>query len=344
MQVKLAQLAGQIERRLAPIYVLFGDEPLLQIEAGDLIRAAARQAGYEDRQVLVVESGFKWDEFAAAHQNLSLFGGRGVIDLRVPGGKPGVEGAKQLEAYAGAPSPDHLLLLSLPRLDRATQGSKWFTALEGAGVAVSIPTLEREELPAWMGSRLAQNGQKASADVLQMLAERCEGNLLAAQQEIAKLALLLPPGELAPDAVENAVVRVARYDITQLSEAMLVGDAKRFCHVLAGLQAEGEGPPLIVWQLSDDVHALCNVIAAMRGGLPLGQAVKNARVWGRRQAAMEVAARRVEPGLLGEMLSEIARLDALAKGLGKDDLWSALRNFGLRIAGAGKAVLKPLAL
>ncbi|MBI3148696.1 MAG: DNA polymerase III subunit delta [Betaproteobacteria bacterium] len=343
MQARLAQLGALLGKGLAPIYLLHGDEPLLLFEAADTLRAAARRAGFEDRQVLVAESGFKWDEFAAAHQNLSLFGGRGLIDLRLPTGKPGVEGARQLEAYAGAPSPDHVLLISCPRLDRATQQSKWFGALEAAGVSVAIAVLEREELPAWIGARLTARGQKARPETLQMLADRCEGNLLAAQQEIEKLALLLPPGELAPEAVENAVARVARYDITQMSEAVLLGDVARFCKVLAGLEAEGEGAPLVVWQLSDDLHALCNVVAAARGGMPLAQAVKNARVWGRRQAAMEAAARRIEPALLGALISEAARLDALAKGLGKDEVWGALRNFGLQLAGAGRAVLRPLA-
>jgi len=343
MQLKPAQLAADLQRRLAPIYLLHGDEALLQIEAADAIRSAARAAGYEDRQVLVAESGFKWDDFAASHQNLSLFGGRGVIDLRLSTGKPGIEGAKQLEAYAQRPSPDHLLLISAPGLDRATRESKWFSALDAAGLVIAIPTLEREDLPAWISARLAVNGQKAGADTLQMLADRCEGNLLAAQQEIAKLALLLPPGDLALDAVESVVTRVARYDIVQLSEAMLLGDAKRYCHVLAGLEAEGEGAPLIVWQLSEDLHALCSVLAAARQGTAIAQAIRSARVWGRRQAAMEVAARRVEPALLGQLIPEIARLDALAKGLGQDDLWSALRGFGLRLAGAGRAVLCPLA-
>lgn len=342
MQARPAQLAALLAKGLAPIYLVHGDEPLLVLEAADAIRKAARSAGFEDRQVLMVESGFKWDEFAAAHQNLSLFGGRGLIDLRLPTGKPGVEGARQLEAYAAAPSPDHVLLITASRLDRATQQSKWFTALEAAGVTLAIAVLEREELPGWIGARLAAQGQKTSAETLQMLADRCEGNLLAAQQEVAKLALLLPPGELDAMAVENAVARVARYDITQLSEAMLLGDAARFCRILAGLEAEGEGAPLVVWQLSDDLHALCNVLAAARGGTPLPQAVKNARVWGRRQAAMEAAARRIEPALLGALISEAARLDALAKGLGKDEVWGAMRNFGLKLAGAGRAVLRPL--
>ncbi len=344
MQLKLAQLASDLKRRLSPIYLLHGDETLLQIEAADAIRAAARSAGYEDRQVLVVESGFKWDDFVASHQNLSLFGGRGVIDLRLPTGKPGVEGAKQLEAYALRPSPDHLLLISAPRLDRGTQEGKWFSALDSAGAVIAIPTLEREDLPAWIAARLAANGQKASQDTLQMLADRCEGNLLAAQQEIAKLSLLLPPGEVSLDAVEKAVARVARYDIVQLSEAMLLGETKRYCQVLAGLEAEGEGAPLIVWQLSDDLHALCHVLAAARQGTAIAQAIRSARVWGRRQTAMEAAARRIEPALLGQLIPEIARLDALAKGLGKDEIWGALRNFGLQLAGTGRAVLRPLAV
>lgn len=342
MNLRLGDLSRHLAGKLAPAYLFHGDEPLLQIEAGDALRAAARRAGFDDRKVLVVESGFDWNEFTESYQNLSLFGGRSVIELRLPTGKPGVEGARRLEAYAGHCSPDNLLIASMPRVDKATQSSKWFSALEEIGVSIATAPLEREALPAWIAARLAANGQRAGADVLQLLAERCEGNLLAAQQEVAKLALLLPAGELAAEMVEDAVARVARYDTAELSEAMLSGDAKRFCRVLAALELEGEGPPLIVWQLSEDLHALCGVVAATRSGLPIAQAVKQARVWGRRQAAMEKAARRVDAAKLGALLADAARLDALAKGIGKGDIWFALRNFGLEIGGAGRGVLHAL--
>ncbi len=188
------QLAAHLERTLAPVYAVHGDEPLLALEAGDAVRAAARKAGCAEREVVVVERGFDWDAFVAANANLGLFGTRKLIDLRIPSGKPGAEGAKALEAGAQNPNPDNVLLVTLPRLDRAAQASAWFTALADAGVAVAVYPLERDELPGWIAARLARQGQRADDETLALLAERCEGNLFAARQEIEKLGLILPGG------------------------------------------------------------------------------------------------------------------------------------------------------
>ncbi len=182
---------------LAPLYVVFGDEPLLAIEAGDAIRAAARAAGCEEREVLVVEPGFKWDAFSGASRNLGLFGTRKLVDLRIPGGKPGVDGARVLEDCAAHPSADTTILITLPRLDRAATSSAWFAALEQAGVVIEVYPLERADLPRWIASRLQRQQQSASGETLQFLADTTEGNLLAARQELEKIGLLLPQGELA---------------------------------------------------------------------------------------------------------------------------------------------------
>jgi DNA polymerase III subunit delta len=333
MQVAPAQLAAHLARDLAPLYVVHGDEPLLAIEVGDQIRAAARAAGCDEREVLVVEPGFKWDAFSAASRNMGLFGGHKLVDLRIPTGKPGVEGARVLEDCAANPNPDTTILITLPRVDRATQSSAWFSAIESAGVAIAVHPLERSELPAWIAARLARAGQRASTETLQFLADTTEGNLLAAQQEIEKLALLLPEGELDARAVEQAIADVARFDVFQLSEAWLAGDAARACRILAALEAAGEGVPLLVWQLGEDLHALATVFTAIAGGTPVSSALRNARVWGKRQAAMERAARRVAPSALPSLLTRLARLDALAKGIGRGNVWDALRELALALAG-----------
>jgi DNA polymerase III subunit delta len=338
MQLAPTQLAAHLSRGLAGIYVVHGDEPLLAIEAGDQIRAAARAAGCEEREVLVVEPGFKWDAFLGASRNLGLFGGRTLIDLRMPTGKPGVEGARVLEAFAANPGPDTLLLVTLPRLDRAAQNSAWFSALEESGVAIAVQPLERGEMPAWIAGRLARAKQRASTETLQFLADTTEGNLLAAQQEVEKLALLLPAGELDPDAVEQAIADVARFDVFQLSEAWLVGDAARVCRILAALEAAGEGVPLLLWQLGEDLHALAAVFTATASGTPVAVAVRTARVWGKRQGAMERAAQRVAAASLPALLLRLARLDALAKGIGRGDVWDALRGLALALAGRPLAV------
>jgi DNA polymerase-3 subunit delta len=333
MDIRLNQLAAHLERNLAPIYVVHGDEPLLAMEAGDAIRAAARRAGSEEREVLVVEPGFKWPAFLATNANMGLFGARKLVDLRIPSGKPGVEGAKALEAYASDPNPDHFLLVTLPKLDRTTQASAWFSALVGAGAAVAVYPLERDELPAWIAARLARQKQSVARETLAFLAERCEGNLFAARQEIEKLGLLLPEGELAPDAVLHAVTDVARYDVFQLSESWLVGDAVRALRIIAALEAEGEGIQLLLWQLGEDIHALAAVQEATDSGTPLATAVRNARVWGKRQAAMERAARRVAPASVTPMLRALATLDEVSKGIGRGNAWDDLRAIALALAG-----------
>jgi DNA polymerase-3 subunit delta len=283
VDLRHSQLAAHLERTLAPLYTIHGDEPLFAIEAGDAIRAAARRAGCEEREVLVADPAFRWDALLAANANLGLFGARKMVDLRIPSGKPGIEGAKALEACAQAPNPDHIMLITLPKLDRATQQSAWFSALGKVGVVIAVYPLERDELPAWIAARLARADQRATKETLAFLADRCEGNLLAARQEIEKLELLLPEGLLAHDAVERAVADVARYDVFDLSAACLGGDAARTLRIIAALEAEGEGVPLIVWQLGEDLHALSAVLEAVAGGVPLGAAGRAARGGGERQ-------------------------------------------------------------
>ena len=332
-QVKLDALAAHLERRLAPLYVIHGDEPLLALEAGDAVRAAARRAGCEEREVFVVEPQFRWDAFLANNANLGLFGSRRLVDLRIPTGKPGVEGAKALEAYAANPNPDNVTVVTLPKLDKAAQSSAWFSALADAGVEVPVWPVSREELPRWISQRLARQGQKASPDTLAFLAEASEGNLLAARQEIEKLALLLPAGALDHEAVVDAVADVARYDVGALSEAWLAGDAPRALRILDVLRAEGESPVLPVWQLSEDVHALALVQGLVAQGVAAGNAVRQARVWGRRATAMERAAQRIPKSVAPSLVPELARLDALSKGLGREDPWDELGAVALVLAG-----------
>ena len=333
MNLRPNQLAAHLERTLASVYTIHGDEPLLAIEAGDAIRAAARKAGCEEREVLVVERGFDWDAFRAANANLGLFGSRKLVDLRIPAGKPGIDGAKALEACVANPNPDNVMLVTLPKLDRAAQSSAWFTALAGAGVAIAVFALERGELPAWIAARLARQGQRASAETLSFLADRCEGNLLASQQEIAKLGLLLPEGEIPHDAVERAVTDVARYDILQLSEAWLAGDPARALRIIAALEAAGEGLPLLLWQLGEDLHALAAIRDATAAGTPVAVAIRNSRVWGKRQGAMERAAKRVSDTAVAPMLRALSRLDAVSKGIGAGNAWDDLRGLALTLAG-----------
>jgi DNA polymerase-3 subunit delta len=333
LQLRPQDLAAHLSRTLAPLYAVHGDEPLGVIEAGDAIRAAARRAGCDEREVSIVEQHFRWDAFVAANANLGLFGARKLIDLRIPSGKPGVEGSAVLERLARNPNADHVTLVTLPRLDRATQASAWFTSLVEHGVVIAVAPVERDALPAWIAERLARNNQRATRDTLAFLAERCEGNLLAARQEIDKLALLLPGGSLAQEDVERAVADVARFDIQGLSEAWLAGDAARTLRIVDALRSEGEPITLAVWQLGEDLHALGAVHEAVARGQAVASAVRGVRVWGKRQVALERAARRLRPDDVGPLLRLLAGLDALAKGLGRGDPWDTLVAIALALCG-----------
>ena len=333
MQLRPAQLAAHLARDLRPFYVVHGDEPLLAMEAGDQIRAAARKAGYDEREVLVADATFKWEAFSVANRNLGLFGERKLLDLRIPSGKPGPDGARALEDCATNPNPDTLTLITLPRLDRTAQSTAWFAALQDAGVAIAVYPLERAELPRWFAERLARQKQSVAPETLEFLADTTEGNLLAARQEIEKLGLLLPEGKLDHDAVERAVADVARFDVFQLSEAWLAGDAPRAARILTALEGEGEGLPLLLWALAEDLHALAGVLEATASGTPRAAAVRNARIWGKRQAALEKAAVRVSPDAIPELFLRLARLDALAKGIGEGSAWDELLALALTLCG-----------
>jgi len=324
MQLRPNELDAHLSRNLAPLYVVHGDEPLAAIEAADAIRAAARRAGCDEREIFIVEQHFRWDAFVAANANLGLFASRKLIDVRIASGKPGTEGAAALERHARNLPADNVTLISLPRVDRAMQASAWFAALSEHAVMVGVTPVERAALPAWIAARLARNDQRVTRETLAYLAERCEGNLLAAKQEIEKLALLLPAGQLAHDDVERAVANVARYDIQELSEAWLRGEAVRSLRIIAGLQNEGEPITLVAWQLGEDLHALAAVHEMMAHGQSLSSAMRSVRVWGKRQPALERAARRIDASRVLPLLASLAKLDALAKGLGRGDPWDAL--------------------
>ena len=333
MNLRPDDLPAHLGRSLAPLYVVHGDEPLLALEAGDAVRAAARRAGIEDREVLIVEQHFRWDTFLAANASLGLFGSRRLVDLRIPSGKPGIEGGKALEAFAARPSLDNVTLVTLPRLDRAGQSSAWFTALAASAVVVAVEPLAREALPRWIAARLARQKQTAAPETLALLADTCEGNLLAARQEIEQLALLLPEGALDHATVEATVADVARYDVFAASEAWLAGDAARALRVLSVLEGSGDGPQLAIWALSEDLHAIAAVQSMASSGTPIAVALRNARVWGKRQAAMERAVRRVSAQALQTMLGALARLDALSKGLGRGNAWDDVAALAMAIAG-----------
>ncbi|NSX02425.1 DNA polymerase III subunit delta [Cupriavidus gilardii] len=345
MQLKLDALDGHLRqaqsRGLAPLYVVHGDEHLLVLEAVDRLRQAAREAGYSERDVLVSERGFQWSQLLEAQQSMSLFGDRKIVELRIPSGKPGKEGGEVLRAVAAQPSPDVVMLITLPRLDFAASKSAWFQALDGAGVSIKVDSVDRSRLPAWVGERLALQNQRVEPGepgrrALQFIADKVEGNLLAAHQEIQKLGLLYPAGVLTFDQVHDAVLNVARYDVFKLSEAMLGGDVPRLVRMLEGLRGEGEATVLVLWALTEEIRVLSKVRQGLAAGKPIGVLTRELRIWGPREKLVPQAAQRLSIERLEAALAMAAKLDRQTKGLRVDGMpaepWDGLLQLALMIA------------
>ena len=341
MQLKADQLAAHLSKGLRPLYTVYGDEPLLAQEACDAIRTAARAAGYSERKVFTVGNAahFDWSALIGAAQAMSLFAERQLIELRIPSGKPGKEGSEALQRYCEAQGSDDVLtLVQLPKLDFQQQKSGWFTALDAAGVMLRVEPVERRELPAWIAKRLVAQGQRVAEGeegqrTLAFFADRVEGNLLAAHQELQKLVLLYPQGVLGFEQVEAAVLNVARYDVFKLGEAVLAGQVPRALKMLDGLQAEGEAAVLVHWTLTEDIRALKRVKDAMADGKPLPIALREARVWGAKERLYE----RVLPALAEHQLAHLVEAASICDGIIKGlkhpewplDAWAALKRLML---------------
>lgn len=337
MRLKAEQLEGHLaqaaKQRFAPVYVVSGDEPLLNDEATAAIRAALRSIGVTERQSFQVEGGFDWGQWLAGFDSLSLFASQRLVELRLPSGKPGAEGARALESWCARPPADTWLLVLLPRLDRASQSAKWFAALEKTGVVVTPQPPNLDDLPAWIAARLARHGLQADRATLAFLAERVEGNLLAAHQEVEKLALLLPPGPVRLDDVRAAVLDVARYDAGQLSEALLKGDGLRLLRILDGLREEGETPLLALWVLTQTLRTLYRLSMAVQRGETLVRASSRLKVWESRQPLIAKALRRLNTDTLARALLDAADIDRAAKGLAREDAWASLKRLALELTG-----------
>ncbi len=344
MQLALPQLAAHLQKGLRSLYTLHGDEPLLMQEAADAIRATARAQGYTERTVHTVAGAhFDWSEVLAAGGSLSLFADKQIVEVRIPSGKPGKEGSAALQQLVeqAQDNDSTLTLVLLPRLDPATRKGAWFSALEGAGVSIPLETIERSALPQWIAQRLQQQDQHVAAGeegqrTLQFFADRVEGNLLAAHQEIQKLGLLYPTGELSLEQVESAVLNVARYDVFKLSEAVLSGQVTRVQRMLDGLQAEGEAAVLVHYTLAEDIRALKRVKDAMAAGQPLPMALKAQRIWGPRERLFERVLPRLSPARINNLLQSAHQVDGIVKGLKVPDWpqdgWQALHRLALRFA------------
>jgi DNA polymerase-3 subunit delta len=332
MALRPGELQGHLAKTLAPAYAVHGDEALLALEAADAVRAAARRHGYAEREVFEPGRHFDWSEFAHAGASRSLFGARKILELRLPTGKPGAQGAQAIADYCEHPGEEAVLLVTLPRLDRATQASGWFGALSRAGVVIDVYPVERERLPAWVAERLARQKQSASREVLEFLAERVEGNLLAAQQEVLKLGLLAPEGALELETVHSAVAAVARYDPYAAAEALVARDTARYVRVIDGLRGEGEQPTFVLFVIASALFVLQGIAQGGRAEALFPQHRLFARPL---QRAVQAAAGRFAPQAIERALAQAAVLDRAIKGVGRGDPWTGFLALGLGLHQAG---------
>ena len=330
---------------LKPLYVFSGDEPLLMMEAMDQLRSLAKAAGFTEREVLLQERGFDWSQLLSAGQTMSLFGDKRWLELRIPTGKPGRDGAEALKQFSvglqeqssSPEGPDTIVCIILPRLDAKTKSSAWFSALDAAGMAIQIDSLDRAQLPQWIAARLKKQGQSVESGnngqrALSFIADQVEGNLIAAHQEIQKLGLLHPQGELTEEQIRTAILKVARYNVFELTEALLAGDLLRLNRMLDGLKGEGEPLVLILWTVTEELRILSKLKAASDAGESVQQLMRANRIWGNKERLYPAALKRVQPLKLRKAIQVAAGLDRQSKGLHAAELpldpWDGLRLVG----------------
>lgn len=333
MKLRAEQLGEHLAAQLAPAYLISGDEPLLVNETLDALRAAARSRGLDERDQHVADGHFDWSRVAGALRSPSLFSAGRLIEVRLPTAAPGDEGSRSIRELAARGADGNTVVLLTPALNRKTAESAWASALARAGVWIDLPVPRTDDLPRWLAGRLRAAGLRADDEGLQLLAVRAEGNLLAAQQEIGKLALLHPRGTtLSPEQIREAVADGARFDIYDLGDAALAGDAPRALRVLAALRDEGVAAPLVLWELARQTLLLVDAGVRARGDMPLAKAVLAAGVWQSRVELYVRTLRAHKSGGLRRLLSMAARADRVVKGAVPGDPWNALLELTLALA------------
>jgi DNA polymerase-3 subunit delta len=325
------QLKQHLSHTLSPLYVLVGDEPLAQSECLDLIRQTARKTGVDERASFIVERNFNWQQISQFSQTLSLFSSKRILEIHIPSGKPGVDGGKALIELAANLIADTTIIIVLPSLEREAKNSAWFNALQNTSTLIELKEIAPNQLPQWLAGRLAQQNQSADVASLAFIAHQVEGNLLAAHQEIQKLALLYPAGEISADAVRESVLNVSRYNAFQLGEAVLAGDTERTARILQGLQDEGEQAVAVMNPLMWVLRPLVRIKQAEARGENVMNAITNARIYGDRQSLVKHALARLSVRQLEAALQKLCDIDRTAKGVMQGNAWLELSRlcFGL---------------
>lgn len=343
MQLRIDGLEGHLGSGLAPCYLVAGDEPLLVEESLDVLRAHARDAGFVEREVLHADASFDWGRLQAAGETLSLFGDRRLLELRLPTGKPGTDGAKALQAFCARPPEDTVLVVVTGGLDKRQRESAWAKAVERAGAMLYLWPIKADQLPVWIEQRCRAAGFQPTPEARDLLAQRGEGNLLAAAQEIEKLCLLAEPGPLDLDTVREATTNSARFDTFDLPAAVLAGDSARVLRVVSGLRQEGEEVPPVLGALARDLRALVALQAVHRVGERPDDVFRAHRIWRGQQARLWRCATSAPPGRWAELLPIAARVDRFAKGAARGRVWDELLSLALAMAMAAsgrRAVLE----
>ena len=336
MKIQANQLSSHLDNSLAPCYLVTGDEHLLVAEAMDSIRHASREQGFTARESHVATQGFDWAALGASTANLSLFAERRVIELRLPTGKPGRDGSKAIAELVEQLGPELMLIVSAPKLDRSAAASKWVKALDTRGVHLAIWPIGPRELPGWIAARMRAAGLQADQGAAALIADRVEGNLLAAGQEIEKLRLLLGEGRVTEEDVANAVADSSRYDVYKLVDAALAGDARRAVRILGGLRAEGVAPVIVFWALGRELRTLAKLTDTVRNRGDLGSAMQRSGVWRNRQGLVRSCVSRMDTATIHRLLKAVGQGDAAAKGRLRADPWQIATDVSIGLARGGK--------
>ena len=333
MWLKAQQLPSALEKQLAPIYFLSGDEPLQLSEAADAIRQAAKKSGYDSRELLTVDASFAWGDFLQAADSMSIFSEKKIIDLRLPSGKPGTEGSKALVNYCARLPEDTLLLITAGKLEASAKKSKWLTTLEKQGVAIQVWPLAGADLVQWVQQRMQKRGLSTDKMGLRVIAGRVEGNLLAASQEIEKLYILYGPGQLSEQQIEEAVADASRYDVFNLVDAALSGRVERVLKILSGLQHEGIAAPIVLWALTREIRNLIHIKQKLAAGQQRNSVFMQHQVWDKRQKLVTNALNKLNQQSLMKLLLVAAKADRQMKGQQAGDCWESLLEISLMLAG-----------
>lgn len=334
MRLKPDQLEAALKKGLAPVYFITGDEPLQLGELADAVRTAARLAGFDSREVFSAETGFEWNQLAMSADSLSIFSEKKIIDLRMPSGAPGTEGAKALTAYCQRLPQDTLLLISAGKLTAAALKTRWLEALDKVGVVIQVWPPEGQDLIHWIQQRMQQRGLQAETEGLRILASRIEGNLLAAAQEIEKLYVLYGVGKLDVRQISAAVADSSRYDVFKLMDTVLSADVNRVFKVLSGLQAEGVALPVILWALTREARVLIRIKMALSQGQNKDTVFRNNQIWDKRKQLVSNALRRLRDTDLNRILVVSALADRQIKGQQAGDAWETVLTVCLMFASA----------